>query len=87
MQDPDPTHAAIATGVERALDRMLTSPDFLAAVRQEIRGCVWHLGIEAAFDTAPQTHPRTKRVAEAGGLAPAECLVDELKRRGIPVQT
>ena len=58
--DPDPDHAAaIAAGVERAITRLLSSPDldgpFFAAIRQGVRDGIWHLGT-AAPDMPPAGH-------------------------------
>ena len=56
MPEPDVTTTAITAGIERAITRLLSSPDLLAAIRQGVRDGVWHLGLgaNAAADTPNQ---------------------------------
>ena len=58
--DPDPEHvAAITAGVERAITRLLSSPDrdsqLFDAIRQGARDAIWNLGTAAA-DTPSAGH-------------------------------
>ena len=87
MPEPDVTTTAITAGIERAITRLLSSPDLLAAIRQGVRDGVWHLWARrqrSSRHTEPGWRRAPRRTCRLIGTGPLKVAKHSMPRGSAP---